>query len=430
MDHFRYRDGMLHAEEVALADIAEAVGTPVYVYSTATLERHYRIFDEALDGIDHLICFAVKANANLSVLKTLARLGAGADVVSGGELARALAAGIPPERIVFSGVGKTVQEMRAALEAGIHQFNVESEAELALLDATATALGRCAPVALRINPDIDARTHAKIATGRADSKFGIAWHRARGAYAGARAMAGIEIVGVDVHIGSQLTDLAPFRAAFERVADLVRQLRTDGHAISRLDLGGGLGIPYEPDKTAPPLPREYGQMVSEVAAPLDCRIITEPGRLISGNAGVLLAQVLYVKEGEERPFLVLDAGMNDLIRPAVYDAYHTIEPVRQAPGGAPQRLVDVVGPVCESADVFARNRALPEMASGDLLVLRSAGAYGAVMASSYNSRPLIGEVLVRGSDFAVIRPRIEPDQLMALETGAPWLDAAASATDI
>jgi len=430
MDHFFYRDGILHAEDVPLPRIAEEVGTPVYVYSTATLSRHFRVFDEALSGIDHLTCFAVKANSNLSVLRTLARCGAGADVVSGGELERALAAGIPPERIVFSGVGKTESEMAAALEAGICQFNVESTAELAQLDTVARARGCRAPVALRINPDIDARTHAKIATGLADSKFGIAWQRAREAYAEAAGMSGIAIVGIDVHIGSQLTDLAPFYAAFSRVAELISVLRADGHAIETLDLGGGLGIPYEPAAPPPPDPAAYGEMVRNVAAPLGCRIITEPGRLIAGNAGVLLTRVLYVKEGERRPFLVLDAGMNDLMRPAVYDAYHVIAPVAEPAGEVASMAVDVVGPVCESADVFARARELPPLAAGDLVVLRSAGAYGAVMASSYNSRALPGEVLVSGPNAALVRPRITPQEMMKWESIAPWLDGAGSATDI
>jgi len=430
MDHFAYRDGVLHAESVPLGDIAEAAGTPVYVYSTATLERHYRVFDEALEGTDRLTCFAVKANPNLSVLKTLAHLGAGADVVSGGELDRALAAGIPAERIVFSGVGKSASEMAAALKAGIHQFNVESEAELALLSQTAEQMRLTAPVALRINPDIDPRTHDKIATGRGDSEFGIAWARARAAYGYAASLPGIRIVGIDVHIGSQLTALEPFRAAFDRVAELVEALRGDGHAIERLDLGGGLGIPYSPGETAPPAPREYGAMVRDVASPLGCRIITEPGRLIAGNAGVLLTRVLYVKEGEQRPFVVLDAGMNDLLRPAMYDAYHRIEPVIAADPDAPETRVDVVGPVCESADVFARSRALPPLAAGDLVVLRSAGAYGAAMAGTYNSRPLVGEVLVRGDGFADIRPRQTPQAFMDIERIAPWLDGDAPEPDI
>lgn len=431
MDHFSYRNGLLHAEEVPLDLIAAQAGTPAYVYSTATLERHYRVFDAALDGMPHLICFAVKANANLSVLATLARLGAGADVVSGGELKRALQAGIPPARIVFSGVGKTADEMARALAAGIHQFNVESEPELVSLAAIAAAQGRRAPVALRINPDIDARTHAKISTGRAETKFGIPWERAREAYRLAASLPAIEVVGIDVHIGSQLTDLEPFREAFSRVAALVAELRADGHGITRLDLGGGLGIPYLAEQPAPPAPDAYGAVVREVAAPLGCEIITEPGRLIAGNAGVLLARVLYLKEGAGgRRYLVIDAGMNDLLRPAIYDARHRIEPVRQAAADAPRTTVDVVGPVCESSDVFARDCVLPGLAPGDLVVLRSAGAYGAVMASTYNGRDLVPEILVRGDAFAIVRRRLGIDDMLAFEPSAPWLDAAPMAADI
>ena len=422
MDHFQYLNGRLHAEDVPLDAIAEAVGTPVYVYSTATLERHYRVFDDAMSGIDRLVCFAVKANSNLSVLRTLARLGCGADVVSGGELARALAAGIPAARIVFSGVGKTRDEMAEALAAGIHQFNVESEPELELLSAVATAAGRTAPVALRINPDIDARSHAKISTGGAETKFGIAWKRARDVYAQAAALPGISVVGVDMHIGSQLTDLEPFRAAFDRLAELVRMLRADGHPIDRVDLGGGLGIPYEPDRPAPPPPADYGAMVREIAGTLDCQVITEPGRLIAGNAGVLLSRVLYVKQGEERRFAVLDAAMNDLLRPAMYDAWHAIMPVAEAAADAPHVAYDFVGPVCETGDIFARGRESVALQAGDLVALRSAGAYGATMASTYNSRALVPEVLVRGDSHAVIRRRVAPRETMALEGFAPWLD--------
>jgi len=422
MDHFHYLNGRLHAEETPLEAIADAVGTPVYVYSTATLERHYRVFDEAMTGTDRLVCFAVKANSNLSVLRTLARLGCGADVVSGGELARALAAGIPAERIVFSGVGKTRDEMRAALEAGIHQFNVESEPELELLSAVAMEMGRQAPVALRINPDVDARTHAKISTGRAETKFGIAWRRARDVYAQAAALPGVAVVGVDMHIGSQLTDLEPFRAAFDRLTELVRMLRADGHRIDRVDLGGGLGIPYEPDRPAPPPPAAYGAMVREVAAALECQVITEPGRLIAGNAGVLLTRVLYIKAGEERCFAVLDAAMNDLLRPAMYDAWHAIAPVAEPRGDAPRAIYDFVGPVCETGDIFARARESAELQAGDLVVLRSAGAYGATMASTYNSRDLVPEVLVDGDRHAVIRRRVSPREMMELDAVAPWLD--------
>ncbi|GAK34005.1 diaminopimelate decarboxylase [alpha proteobacterium Q-1] len=421
MDHFQYKKGGLHAEDVPLARIAAEVGTPVYVYSTATLCRHYQIFDEALSGTDHLTCFAVKANSNLSVLASLARLGCGADVVSGGELARALAAGIPARRIVFSGVGKLPQEMDAALDAGIHQFNVESEPELEALSALASAKGMKAPVSLRINPDIDAKTHAKISTGRAENKFGIAWSRAHEAYAHAQSLPGIAIVGIDVHIGSQLTELGPFRAAFDRVAELVASLRAAGHGIERIDLGGGLGIPYQPDQPAPPLPSAYGAMVKEVASDLGCQIITEPGRLIAGNAGVLLTQVIYVKDGEDRRFVILDAAMNDLLRPAMYDAYHGIAPLIEPGPDAGRMTADFVGPVCETGDRFAKDRQTTTLAAGDLVVLRSAGAYGAVMASSYNTRPLVPEVLVHGADYAIIRPRIDVAALLAQDQLAPWL---------
>ncbi len=430
MDHFAYRNGTLHAEDVPLERIAAAVGTPVYVYSTATLERHYRVFDAALAGIAHLTCFAVKANSNLAVLGTLARLGAGADVVSGGELERAERAGIPPQRIVFSGVGKTAGEMERALTLGIYQFNVESEPELVRLDAVAARLGRRAPVALRINPDVDARTHAKIATGGAETKFGIPWVRAHAAYRLAASLPGIEIVGIDVHIGSQLTELAPFRAAFDRVASLVGELRAAGHAIDRLDLGGGLGIPYDTASPTPPSPDAYGAMVKAVAAPLGCEIITEPGRLIAGNAGVLLTRVLYVKDGAVRRSLILDAGMNDLLRSAMYEAFHRIEPVAAPAPDAPLTPMDVVGPVCESGDVFARARPLPPLAEGDLVVLRSAGAYGAVMSSMYNGRPLVPEVLVKGAAFAVIRRRVEVADMLAHESVPPWLDAVPAAADM
>lgn len=422
MDHFHYRSGQLHAEDVPLAHIAQKVGTPLYVYSTATLEHHYKVFDGAFGDMDHLTCYAVKANSNMAVLRTLARLGCGADVVSLGELKRALAAGIPPENIVFSGVGKTGVEMTAALEAGIYQFNVESVPELDGLSAIASDMGLMAPVALRINPDVDAQTHAKISTGRAENKFGIAWQEARAAYAHAANLPGIDIVGVDVHIGSQLTALAPFRAAFDKVAGLVKTLRSDGHNIDRVDLGGGLGIPYDPDEPAPPLPRDYGMMVKEAASSLGCRIITEPGRLIAGNAGVLLSKVVYIKDGEKRRFIILDAAMNDLLRPAMYDAFHAVVPVEKPAYDAPFAPVDFVGPVCETGDTFASNRLTTALKPGDLVVLRSAGAYGAVMASSYNSRPLVPEVLVKGSDFAVIRPRVDIEALIAMDCLPPWLD--------
>ncbi|RVT82231.1 diaminopimelate decarboxylase [Rhodobacteraceae bacterium CCMM004] len=421
MDHFLYRGGVLHAEDVALPEIAAAVGTPFYVYSAATLTRHFRLFDEALEGLDHLVCFAMKSNSNLAVIKLLGDLGAGMDVVSGGEYARARAAGIPGSRIVFSGVGKTADEMRQALTGGVRQFNVESEPELYRLDAVAREMGRRAPIALRVNPDVDARTHEKISTGRKEDKFGIPLARARAVYAVAAELSGIEVVGVDVHIGSQLTDLQPFAAAYAKVADLVVALRDDGHDIRRVDLGGGLGIPYERSNAAPPLPTDYGAMVREIFADLDVEVEIEPGRLISGNAGLLVSQVIYVKSGEDRDFLILDAAMNDLIRPAMYGAWHDIVPVAEPAAGSDRRPYDVVGPVCESGDTFAKSRPLPPLDEGDLVAFRSAGAYGAVMASEYNSRPLIPEVLVRDDHFAVIRPRPTFDEMLSRDTIPDWL---------
>ena len=421
MDHFTYRDGVLHAEDVALPRIAAEVGTPVYVYSTATLTRHYRVFQEALKGLDHLICYSIKANGNLAVLATLARLGAGMDVVSGGELRRALAAGVPGERIVFSGVGKTPDEMRLALDHRIRQFNVESEPELEALDAVARSMGIRAPVTLRVNPDVDALTHAKIATGKSENKFGVPIAKAREVYARAGAMEGIEVVGVDVHIGSQLTDLAPFRQAFAAVARLTEALREDGHTIRRLDLGGGLGIPYRHSNEAPPLPFDYGALIRETVGHLGAEVQIEPGRLIAGNAGILLASVIYLKEGEGRDFLILDAAMNDLIRPAMYDAWHDIVAVAEPAPDAPTGPVDVVGPVCETGDTFARARALPRLGAGDLVAFRSAGAYGAVMASEYNARPLVPEVLVDGDQFAVIRPRPTYEDMLGRDKLPEWL---------
>ena len=422
MDHFTYREGRLHAEEVPIERIADAVGTPFYVYSTATLERHYRVFDEALADLPHLIAFSLKSNSNQAVIATLARLGAGADVVSGGELMRALAAGVPPQRIVFSGVGKTADEMRQGLEAGIRQFNVESEPELEVLDSVARSMGKVAPITIRVNPDVDALTHAKIATGKAENKFGVPISRAREVYARAAGMAGIEITGIDVHIGSQLTDLAPYETAFTKVAELTEVLRADGHDIRRLDLGGGLGIPYRRTNDAPPLPFDYGLLIKRTVGDLGCEIQIEPGRLIVGNAGLLVAAVIYRKAGEGRDFLILDAAMNDLIRPAMYDAWHDIVPVVEPGPDTPVGPVDVVGPVCETADTFAQGREMPHLAAGDLLALRSAGAYGAVMASEYNTRPLIPEVLVNGDQFAVIRERPTYAEMLARDTLPAWLD--------
>ncbi len=416
MDHFNYHGGELCAEEVPLSRIAAQVGTPVYVYSAATLTRHFGLFRQALDWTDHLVCFAVKANSNLAVLKLLGGLGAGMDVVSGGEYARAKAAGVPGDRIVFSGVGKTLAEMRMAIEGGIRQFNLESEPEMRALSALASSMGATVPVAVRVNPDVDAKTHEKIATGKSENKFGIPIARAREVYAEAAALPGLQVVGVDVHIGSQLTDLDPYRAAYAKVADLTRALRADGHAITRLDLGGGLGIPYRRDNNAPPLPIEYGQVIRDTVGDLGCEIEIEPGRNIVGNAGVLLSQVIYVKQGEGRDFLIVDAAMNDLARPAMYGAHHDIVPVKEAAVGAPVRPFDVVGPVCESGDTFQKGAELPDMAAGDLIAFRSAGAYGAVMASEYNSRPLVPEVLVQGDHFAVIRARPTYEDMLARDS--------------
>jgi diaminopimelate decarboxylase len=423
MNHFDYVEGLLHAEAVSLDAIAAALGTPFYCYASATLERHYRVLEAAFEGQRATICYSLKANSNLAVIRSLANLGAGADIVSQGELRRALAAGVPAEKIIFSGVGKTREEMALALEAGIHQFNVESEPELEALNEVALARQTRAPVALRINPDIDARTHEKIATGRKENKFGIPWGRAPELFARARAMTGIEPVGVDVHIGSQLTEIGPFERAFERLAGLVRALRAEGHAISRVDLGGGLGIPYEAED--PPAPEHYAQIVRRTITPLDCEIILEPGRVIVGNAGVLVCRVIYVKPAESRTFVILDGAMNDLLRPSLYGAYHRIVPVRQPAGGAPLEPVDVVGPICETGDSFAQNRPMPPLAAGDLVAVMSAGAYGAVMASSYNSRPLVPEVLVKGAAFSVIRPRPDYDDMLAMDVMPDWLNAPA-----
>ncbi len=422
MHHFAHRDGQLHAEDVPLARIAEAVGTPVYVYSTATLVRHFRVFSDAFAGANALVCYAVKANSNQAVLATLARAGAGADVVSLGELKRALGAGIPPERIVFSGVGKTEAEMAAGLRAGIHQFNVESEPELDRLSAVAQSVGRTADIAVRVNPDVDPRTHAKISTGQSEAKFGVPWERARAIYAQAARLPGIRALGVDVHIGSQLTQLSPFEAAFAKVVDLIRVLRADGHDIRRADLGGGLGIPYEIDAEAPPPPADYGALVQRAIAGFDLELILEPGRLIAGNAGLLLTRVLYVKQGAAKTFVILDAAMNDLIRPSLYDAFHEIVPVATPRADAPRAPVTLVGPVCETGDLFARDRAMPPLGAGDLVAILSAGAYSAVMSSTYNSRALVPEVLVNGADFAVVRPRLDEDALIALDRMPPWLN--------
>ena len=421
MDHFLYRDGILHAEDVPLTDIAAQVGTPFYVYSTATLLRHYTLFDEALEGTDHLVCYAMKAASNLAILKTLAEAGAGMDVVSEGEYRRARAAGVPGDRIVFSGVGKTAQEMRTALEGGIRQFNVESEPELRMLSAVASEMGKTAPITIRINPDVDAKTHAKIATGKSENKFGIPISRAREVYGLAASLPGLEVVGIDVHIGSQLTELAPFETAYTKVAELTETLRADGHDIRRLDLGGGLGIPYTRSNEAPPLPMDYGALIKRTVGHLGCEIEIEPGRLISGNAGIMVTGVIYVKSGEDRTFLIVDGAMNDLIRPAMYEAHHDIVPVVEPAPGVEPAVYDIVGPVCESGDTFARHRTMPPVSDGDLIAFRSAGAYGAVMASEYNTRALIPEVLVNGDQFAVIRRRPTFDEMLNRDTFPSWL---------
>ncbi|MGO4915286.1 diaminopimelate decarboxylase [Pseudogemmobacter sp. W21_MBD1_M6] len=421
MDHFLYRDGALYAEDVAISEIAAAVGTPFYVYSTATLTRHFRLFDEALAGMDHLVCFAMKSNSNQAVLKLLGDLGAGMDVVSGGEYARAKAAGVPGDRIVFSGVGKTRAEMDMALKGGIRQFNVESEPEMMVLSEAALALGTVAPITIRVNPDVDAKTHEKISTGKKGDKFGIPISRAREVYALAASLKGLEVIGIDVHIGSQLTQLEPFELAYKKVAELTKQLRAEGHNIRRLDLGGGLGIPYTRSNDAPPLPSQYGQMVRQTLGDLGCEIEIEPGRLISGNAGLMVSKVIYVKSGEDRDFLILDGAMNDLVRPAMYGAHHDIVPVIEPAAGTEQHPYDIVGPICESGDTFAKARTMPPLQSGDLVAFRSAGAYGAVMSSEYNSRPLIPEVLVNGDQFAVIRARPTFDDLINRDTIPEWL---------
>ena len=421
MRHFDYRDGVLHAEAVNLSAVADAVGTPFYCYSTATLERHYRVFTEAFAGTDHLVCYAMKANSNQSVLRTLAKLGAGADVVSGGELKRALAAGIPADKILFSGVGKTADELRLAVSHGIRCINIESEPELELLSQVASQMGRTAHISIRVNPDVDSGTHAKISTGKSENKFGIPIARAREVYAKAAKLPGIVVSGVDMHIGSQITDLGPMEAAFRLLAEFVTVLRSDGHTISHVDFGGGLGVPYYEDRAAPPEPLAYAAMVKRVTHNLGCTLMFEPGRMIVGNAGILVTRVIYVKRGDVRNFVIIDAAMNDLIRPTLYEAYHQIMPVRAAAPDAPVLVADVVGPVCETGDYLALGRTLPEPKAGDLLAIMTAGAYGAVQAGTYNTRPLVPEVLVKDDQYAVVRPRIDVDQLIAMDTPAPWL---------
>lgn len=421
MDHFQYKNGILHAEAVAIPELASQVGTPFYCYSTATLRRHFQIFDQALEGYERKICFAVKANSNLSVLKTLANAGAGADVVSEGEIRLALAAGVSPEKIVFSGVAKTKSEMRYALEQGIFQFNAESAAELDALNEVAGTMGVKAPVALRVNPDVDPKTHEKISTGQKENKFGIAFEAVKEAYAHAASLPHLNVQGVSMHIGSQLTSMIPFRRAFRAVLGLVNELRAEGHAIRTLDLGGGLGIPYGNESHIPPQPVDYAVAVREEIGDFDGTLLFEPGRMIAGNAGILVSQVIVVKSTATRHFLMIDAGMNDLMRPAMYDAYHAIVPVTEMVKGQESLLYDVVGPVCESSDIFGKARELPKLQQEDLVALRSCGAYGASMSNSYNARPLIPEVLVNGSQWAVVRQRPSYDEMIAHQQVADWV---------
>ncbi|MGD9785331.1 MAG: diaminopimelate decarboxylase [Hyphomicrobiaceae bacterium] len=424
MHHFHYRDGELHAEGVPLSRIAAAVGTPFYCYSTATLERHYQVLTDAFAGQRHLICFAVKANSNQAVLATMARLGAGMDVVSEGELRRARAAGVPADRIIFAGVGKTREEMAYALAQGIRGFNVESEPELEALSSVAAELGTSARVALRVNPDVDARTHAKISTGKAENKFGIPFADAVEIYDKARTLTGIATAGIHMHIGSQITDLSPFRDAFQLMRELALELRARGHALEHLDLGGGLGVPYRGINDVPPHPDEYARVVGEALGDLGLELILEPGRMIVGNAGVLVARVIFVKEGADRTFTIVDGAMNDLIRPTLYEAHHEIWPVVEEIANRPPVAQDVVGPVCETGDYLALERNLPPFEPGDLLAVMTAGAYGAVMSSTYNTRRLVPEVLVNGGEFAVVRPRPSYDDLIGLDRLPPWLGTA------
>jgi diaminopimelate decarboxylase len=420
MNHFDYRGGILHAEGVALDRLAAAVGTPFYCYSSATLTRHYEVFAGAFADVRALVCYAMKANSNQAVIKTLAGLGAGADVVSGGELKRALLAGIPPDKIMFSGVGKTETELAAAVDAGILCVNVESEPELALLSKIAAAKGRRTDISLRVNPDVDARTHAKIATGKSENKFGIPISRAREVYAHAAKLPGVRVSGVDMHIGSQITELQPFDDAFALLSEFVHMLRADGHAIAHVDLGGGLGIPYR-EGDDPPGPQAYAAVVKRATASLDCTLIFEPGRLIVGNAGILVTRVLYVKRGEAKTFVIVDAGMNDLVRPTLYEAHHEVRTVKAPAAGAPRILADVVGPVCESGDFLALDRTIAEPAPGDLLAVLTAGAYGAVQAGTYNTRPLVAEVMVKDDRYGVVRPHIGVDEIIALDRMPDWM---------
>jgi diaminopimelate decarboxylase len=419
MHHFAYRNGVMHAEAVDLLRLADAVGTPFYCYSTATLERHYRVFADAFADVPALVCYAMKANSNQAVIKTLARLGAGADVVSEGELKRARLAGIPPDRIMFSGVGKTARELALAVDEGILCVNIESEPELELLSSIAAGKGRVANISVRVNPDVDAKTHRKIATGKSENKFGIPLSRAREVYALAAKLPGLKVIGVDMHIGSQITDLAPFDSAFALLSEFVRELRADGHAIEHIDLGGGLGIPYHHDDE-PPHPEAYAAMVKRATNGLGCTLIFEPGRLLVGNAGILLTRVIYLKHGDAKTFVIVDAAMNDLVRPTLYEAHHEIVPVQEVAVGSRRIVADVVGPICESGDFLALGRPLVEPQPGDLLAVMTSGAYGAVQAGTYNSRPLVPEVLVRDTEWSLVRPRMEVDEIIALDRLAGW----------
>jgi diaminopimelate decarboxylase len=421
MHHFAYRGGALHAEDVDLSDIAREVGTPFYCYASATIERHFRVFSAAFADGPALVCYAMKANSNQAVIATLARLGAGMDVVSEGELRRARAAGVPADKIIFSGVGKTRAEMALGLDEDILCFNVESEPELEALAELAASLGRVARIAIRVNPDVDARTHAKIATGRSENKFGIPISRARAVYARARALPSLAVTGVDMHIGSQITDMQPFDDAFALLADFVRELRSDGHDIEHVDLGGGLGIPYRADNDPPPHPERYAEIVARRTRDLGCRIVFEPGRLIVGNAGVLVTSVIYVKHGDGKSFVIVDAAMNDLIRPTLYDAYHECLPLAEPPANARRLRADIVGPVCESGDFLALDREMADVKAGDFLAVMSAGAYGAVQAGTYNTRLLAPETLVKGAQYAVVRPRPTYAELIGLDKIPPWL---------
>ncbi len=420
MHHFTYRNGTLHAEDVNVAELAEDVETPFYCYSTATLTRHHEVLKAAFHDLDLTICYAMKANSNQAVIKTLADLGAGMDVVSEGELRRARAAGVPARKIVFSGVGKTATEMSYALREGIACFNVESEPELELLSEVARRLSETATISIRVNPDVDARTHAKITTGKSENKFGIPMSRAREVYARAALLPGLRISGVDVHIGSQITTLEPYREAYTLLADLVQQLREDGHAITHVDFGGGLGVPYRGTNDVPPHPDEYAAVVRETLGQLDCKFIMEPGRMVAGNAGILVARVIYVKQEAGKRFIIVDAAMNDLIRPTLYDAWHDIVPVSKPLEASTTSIADVVGPVCESGDYLAQNRQMPPVQAGDLIAVMTAGAYGAVQSGTYNSRLLVPEVLVNGEHFAIVRPRQTYEALIGLDRLAGW----------